>query len=129
MQSFSCPVRYGFAMASKSPLRKLREATGLSVREFARQIGENHTNVSYWERSGQIPRSNVLAPMAKALGVSVDELLGQPRPSRVVSPGGRARQLFEAISKLPRRQQEKLLDVLEPFIRQHVNGHRHQQAA
>ena len=71
-------------MATKSNLRQLREAAGLSVRELARQIGESHTNVIYWERSGQIPRSDVLAPMAKALGITVHDLLGEPKPGRVV---------------------------------------------
>ena len=113
---------YALLMAAKSNLRKLREAAGLSVREVARQIGESHTNVSYWERSGQIPRSDVLARLAKALGVTVEELLGEARPKRAASPGGRARQLFEAISKLPRRQQEKILDILEPFVREHMNN-------
>jgi hypothetical protein len=62
---------------SSEPLLYLREAAGLSVRELARQIGESNTNVSYWESSGQIPRSDVLAPLAKVLGVSVEELLGK----------------------------------------------------
>ena len=122
MQELFSLAPYARLMATKSNLRQLREAAGLSVRELARQIGDSPTNVSYWERSGQIPRSDVLAPMAKALGVTVEELLGEPRPKRVVSPGGRSRQLFEAVSKMPRRQQEKILDILEPFVRQHANG-------
>ena len=122
MQAFFNLRLYRGDMADKSKLRQLREAAGLSVREVARQIGESNTNVSYWERSGQIPRSDVLAPLAKVLGVSVEELLGESRPKRVVSPGGRSRQLFEAVSKMPRRQQEKILDILEPFVRQHANG-------
>jgi transcriptional regulator with XRE-family HTH domain len=91
------------------------------MRELARTIGEDHSNVRYWETTGKIPRSDVLTPIAQALGVTVEEVLGQPKPSRVTSPGGRARQLFEAISKLPRRQQEKILDILEPFVREHLN--------
>jgi len=106
-------------MAEKSKLRQLREAAGLSLRELARQIGESNTNVSYWERTGQIPRSNVLAPMAKALGVSVEVLLGEPAPRRVVTPGGKAGAVFEAVSKLPRRQREKILDVVEALVAQH----------
>lgn len=122
MQALFSSVLYGDGMSEKSRLRELREAAGLSGRELARQIGESSTNVSYWERSGQIPRSNVLLPMAKALGVTIEELLGESRPKRVVSPGGRARQLFEAVSRMPRRQQEKILDILEPFVHQHANG-------
>jgi len=61
-------------------------------------------------------------PISKALGVTVEELLGEARPKRVLSPGGRMRQLFESASKLPRSQQEKVLAVLEPFVSAHANG-------
>ncbi len=108
-------------MATKSNLRRLREAAGLSVRELARQIGESHTNVSYWERSGQIPRSDLLAPMAKALGVTVHELLGEARPKGVVAPGGKLGQAFQEALRLPRRQQEKLAEFVRVFIAQHAS--------
>ncbi|MCI0538750.1 MAG: helix-turn-helix domain-containing protein [Verrucomicrobiales bacterium] len=109
-------------MATKSNLRRLREAAGLSVRELARQIGESNTNVSYWERSGQIPRSDVLAPMAKALGVTVHELLGEPQPGRAVTPGGKLGQVFDQVSKLPRRQQDKIIEVVQALVAQRANG-------
>ena len=108
-------------MADKSKLRRLRETAGLSVRELARQVGESHTNLSYWERSGQIPRSDVLAPLAQALGVSVEELLGQPAPKRAMAPGGKLGQAFQEASRLPRRQQEKLADFVKLFIAQHAS--------
>ena len=113
---------YADLMASAaSRLKALREAAGLSQRELARQIGDRQSNVQYWEDTGKMPRSDVLLPIAQALGVTVEELLGQPKPSRVTSPGGRARQLFEAVSRMPRRQQDKVLDILEPFVRQQVS--------
>lgn len=108
-------------MKTKSDLRKLRETAGLSVRELARQIGESHTNVSYWERSGQIPRSDKLAAIAKALGVTVEQLLGEPVVRRSTTPGGKARQLFEAVSRLPRRQQQKIVEVVEALVAQHAH--------
>jgi len=126
MQADFLPGLYDSDIArAASPLRELRERAGLSLRELARQIGEDHSNVGYWERSGKIPRSDVLIPIAKALGVTVEELLGEARPKRVLSPGGRMRQLFEAASKLPRSQQEKVLAVLEPFVTAHANGNGH----
>jgi transcriptional regulator with XRE-family HTH domain len=100
-----------------SRLRELREASGLSLRELARQIGEQHTNVSYWERSGQIPRSDVVGPIAAALGVTVEDVLGLPK-SRTTMPGGKARRVFEAVSKLPRRQQTKIVEVVEALLAQ-----------
>jgi transcriptional regulator with XRE-family HTH domain len=118
MQEFFSFADYREGMAVKSNLRQLRETAGLSVRELARQIEESATNVSYWERSGQLPRSDVLTPMAKALGVSVEVLLGET-PRRTLKPGGKAGAVFEAVSKLPRRQQQKILDVVEALVAQH----------
>jgi transcriptional regulator with XRE-family HTH domain len=117
---FDLPPYARLMAKAASRLKELREAAGLTMRELARQIGEDHSNIRYWETTGKIPRSDVLAPLARALGVTVEELLGQPKPSRVSGPGGRARQLFEAVSRLPRRQQDKVLDILEPFVRQQV---------
>ena len=123
MQIFFSIAPYAGGMAkTTSRLKAFREAAGLSQRELARQIDQDQSNIRYWEQSGNLPRSDVLLPMAKALGVTVEELLGESRPKRVVSPGGRSRQLFEAVSKMPRRQQEKILDILEPFVRQHANS-------
>jgi len=118
MQALFSLTPYGNGMAEKSRLRELRETAGLSGRELARQIGESSTNVSYWERSGQIPRSDVLLPMAKALGVTVEELLGQQKPIRAVSPGGKVRQVFEEVSKLPRRRQENIVKVVTALLAQ-----------
>ncbi|HXP61964.1 MAG TPA: helix-turn-helix transcriptional regulator [Dongiaceae bacterium] len=119
MQAIFSTRLYPLFMATKSNLRQLREASGLSVRELARQIGESPTNVSYWERSGQIPRSDVLAPLAKALGITVEEVLGEPKPRRNVAPGGRLGQVFQQVAKLPRRQQDKVLEVVNALVAQH----------
>jgi len=107
---------------SSSRLRLLRERSGLSLRELARQIGEDHSNVGFWERTGKLPRSDVLLPMAKALGVSVEELLGAPKPRRILPAGGRLGMVFERVSQLPRRQQQKVIDMAEAFVAQHSNG-------
>jgi transcriptional regulator with XRE-family HTH domain len=124
---FTHPPYAGNIMANSDAargkhLKALREAAGLSMRELARQIGEDHSNVRYWEQGGSLPRSDVLLPMAKALGVTVEEVLGEPKPRRIVTPAGKMRHLFEAASKLPRSQQEKILGILQPFIREHANS-------
>ena len=123
MQALFLPLPYHADMANTaSRLRALREAAGLSQRELARQIGQDQSNVRYWEQSGNLPRSDVLLPMAQALGVTVEELLGQPRPKRVAAPGGKLGQAFQQALRLPRRQQEKLAEFIKVFIGQHANG-------
>lgn len=105
--------------AKKSNLRLLRERAGLSVRELGRILDEQPTNLSYWERTGKLPRADLLVPMAKALGVTVEEVLGESKPRQTTAPGGKMRQLFDAASQLPRSQQQKVVAVLEPFIKEH----------
>lgn len=129
MQADLFPGLYDFDMAkAASRLRELRERAGLSLRELARQIGEDHSNVGFWERSGKTPRSDVLAPIAKALGVTVEELLGEPKPKRAAAPGGKLGQVLASVSRLPRRQQQKVIEMAEAFLALHQqtpasNGH------
>ena len=118
MQALFSLAGYGEGMAEKSRLRQLREAAGISQRELARQIGQDQSNVRYWEQSGSPPRSDVLLPMAKALGVTVEELLGLEKPRRVLSPGGKVRHVFEEVSKLPRRQQDNIVRVVTALVAQ-----------
>jgi len=118
MQAHFCLVPYTSAMSkvAGSHLRALREASGLSLRELARQVGEQPTNLSYWERTGSLPRADLIIPIAKALGVSVEELLGQDKPKRAAAPGGKVRHVFEQVQKLPRRQQDRIVEVVEALV-------------
>ncbi len=102
--------------AAGSRLRSLREASGISLRELARQIDEQPTNLSYWERTGNLPRADLIIPIAQALGVTPEEVLGQDKPKRAASPGGKVRTIFEQVQKLPRRQQDKIIEVIEALV-------------
>jgi transcriptional regulator with XRE-family HTH domain len=101
-----------------SRLKRLRIAAGISQRELARRVGVQHTNVQYWENNDAVPRAELLPSIAEALGCTVEQLLGR-QPKRATPKGGKMRQLFDAASKLPRRQQEKIVSVLEPFVTEH----------
>jgi len=89
------------------------------LRELARRIGEDHSNVRYWETSGNLPRSDVLIPMAKALGVSVEQLLGEAKPKLMRAPKGKIGEVFESVTRLPRRQQQKIAEVVKALVAQH----------
>ena len=102
-----------------SRLRHLRDKAGISQRELARQIGERQSNIQFWETTGKLPRSDVLTPLAKTLGVTVEELLGQPKPKRAQPAGGKLGQVFDRVSKLPRRQQQKVIEMAEGFLSLH----------
>ena len=125
MQRLFSPKLYALAMIIKDHgkrLKAFREAAGLSQYELARLVGERQSNIHYWGSSGNLPRSNVLLPMAKTLGVTVEELLGAPKPRRAGPPGGKLGQVFAEVSELPRRQQQKVIEMAEGFLMRHAHG-------
>jgi len=98
-----------------------RQAAGLTQAQVADKLGMTQHAYAYWERHPVALRPDQVQQLAAALNVSVESLMNEQAPrSRASGPTGKARQIFEAVSKLPRRQQEKIFDILQPFIREHV---------
>lgn len=104
-------------------LTALREAAGLTQIQLAAKLQLPQSNITYWERSDKPPRGEVLPRLADALGVTADELLGvtPPKPKRQPAKG-KLHQVFESAAKLPRRQQQKIAEVVEALVAQHANG-------
>ena len=103
-------------------LTELRLQAGFSQQDLAGRIDVPLANIGFWERTSTPPSSKVLPKLAEALGVTVEEILtGKPKAVvRKGGPSGKMRQLFDAASRLPRSQQQKIAAVLEPFVREHA---------
>ena len=56
-------------------IKRLREAKGLTQTQLAEQIGVSGKAVSKWETLKGLPDISLIEPLAKALGVSVIELM------------------------------------------------------
>ena len=105
-------------------LAELRKAAGLSQTELGRLIGETQQNIAFWEQCTYPPRSDVLIKLSKVLGVSVEDLLtGQPTKKRKGGPTGKVQKIFEAVSRLPKKQQEKIVEFVSAFVNQYQNQH------
>lgn len=57
-------------------LQTKRSERGLSQEKLAELVGVSRQAVSKWELGDAVPDTDKLIPLAKALGVTVDELLG-----------------------------------------------------
>jgi HTH-type transcriptional regulator, cell division transcriptional repressor len=101
-------------------IAQARQQAGLTQEQLAQKLGVNQRVVTYWERKPVALKPEQLADLAAALGVTGDFLLGRSEPkARGTGPTGKARQVFEAVSALPRDQQTHILRVVEAFVAQH----------
>ena len=67
-------------------IKQLREARSLTQAELAEQLGVSSKTVSKWETAKGLPDISLLQPLAKALGISVIELMnGQPIENKNIS--------------------------------------------
>jgi transcriptional regulator with XRE-family HTH domain len=122
------PYNSGMARPSSKPrpkqgsrLATLRKAAGLSQTELAKAISVSQQTVAYWETSAVPPRSDVLPKMAKALGVRVEDILGDAPVNAVRQPGpvGEVQRTFEEVRKLPRKQQRKVIEMVQALVEQY----------
>jgi len=103
-------------------IAKLRKEAGLSQAELARLINESQQNIAFWEQSDNPPRSDTLVPMARILGVPVEHLLtDEKQKRRRGGPVGKLQRIFDEVSALPRRQQEKVIEFVAALINQYKN--------
>ena len=135
MQAFSaitCNRPYVFGMPGGRPstskrapfgerLFLLREERGLSQKQMAEKLRITQQSYAAWERRSVALKPEQVAELAAILDTTADNLLGRkPVKVRGSGPVGRAKKLFDSISQLPRHQQEKIISILEPFVREHV---------
>lgn len=122
------PYNSGMARPSSKPrpkqgsrLAALRKNAGLSQTELAKAIGVSQQTVAYWETSAVPPRSDVLPKMAKALSVRVDDILGDAPVNAVRQPGpvGEFQRTFDEVRKLPRKQQRKVIEMVQALVEQY----------
>ncbi len=105
--------------AQGAKLLALRQAAGLSQTVLAKTLSVPQTTIALWERSEKPPRSDVLPKMAKVLGVEVNDLIVSPSSdSKGTPPVGRLQTTIAELRQLPRRQQERILDVIAALVQQ-----------
>ena len=60
----------------------------------------------------------MLSPLAKALGVTVEELMGEETPPAKRGPAPKLLQQIERIQRLPRTQQRFVMQMLDTVLAQ-----------
>ncbi len=119
---------YNAAMPGGRPTNKLasalgariahaRQHAGLSQNDLALKLGLSRSVIAQWERSAVALKAEQLLALSDLLSVSVDTLVGRSEEKKRVSgPVGKARQVFERVSQLPRATQQRILANVEDAL-------------
>ncbi|MBX3506935.1 MAG: helix-turn-helix transcriptional regulator [Parvibaculum sp.] len=95
----------------------LRRNAGLSQAQLAEALDIPQRTLSFYEReAGDIP-AGLVSQLARALDVSVEEVLGVPQAAaKKRGPKSQLEKQLEAVAELPRSQQQRILDVVQALI-------------
>ncbi len=74
---------YGEVFSAR--LKELRQESGLTIEEFASEVGVSKSSVGYYENQNRLPDLAVAAKMAEILNVTTDYLVGRSN-ARVQTP-------------------------------------------
>ena len=66
-------------------LKRYRKEKNMTQQELADALGVSNKSISRWESAGGYPDVPLLVPLARALGVSVDDLLDGEKPVRALT--------------------------------------------
>lgn len=101
-------------------LARLRKDAGYSQRSLAAEIGISNRMVAYYEAQTDHPPAHLLTPIADALGLTIDQLLGRAVISRRKAPQNERliRQLRQ-VEKLPPRARTAVLEHIDALLSKH----------
>jgi transcriptional regulator with XRE-family HTH domain len=95
-----------------------RQEAGLSQAQVAEKLGITQQSYAGWERRETALKPEHLVQLAVTLNVTVDYLLGKESTrKRGGGPVGKARRMFEEVSKLPRDRQQHVLRVVADLLK------------
>lgn len=103
-------------------IRKYRKALGLTQTELAAILGTSQYVITNYERGTNNPLASSLPQIAKALGVSIDQLFGFESTSHQDKPepkkSSREGKLIEAFKKLKPAQQRVIVQQAQALARE-----------
>ncbi len=107
------PTPHGFGPR----LVRLRQARGLTQEELGALVGLSNRMIAYYERDEAEPPGAMLAPLATALRVTTDELLGLAPLTATMRPRtARLLKRLQQIEELPAAEQRAVLKMVDALL-------------
>ena len=104
-------------------LRELRQGRGLTQIDLGKTVGVSNRVIAYYEDKNAQPPGPMLADLAQALRVSIDQLLGVKPVKDLASPRtARLMNRLRRVEDLSPADQRALLRYLDALLIRHING-------
>jgi len=99
-------------------LAELRKQLGLTQTQLGEKVGVSYRVIAYYEGETDYPPAHLAEPLARALNVSTDELLGVHGLKQERDPKQAALwRRLKKIEGLPRNDQKALLHYLDALVK------------
>jgi transcriptional regulator with XRE-family HTH domain len=101
-------------------IAQLRKQSHITQVQMAEALGVSQSAITSYEGGQRRVPVSMLPLLARTLGVSVEELIGE-QPSaaaRKRGPAPKIQQHLERISALPKQKQRAMMDVIEAMLAQ-----------
>lgn len=100
-------------------LAQLRKAAGYTQQQLADEIGTSRRKIAYYEKESPHLPASLLTELARALNVTMDELLGTAaaKKKKATLPDSRLLRRMQQIEKLPAKEKRQIIQVIDTFIK------------
>jgi transcriptional regulator with XRE-family HTH domain len=109
-----------FYQALGQRMARLRKEQGFTQQQLADQLGIAQQTLAHYEVGRLRIAAAMLPGLARTLGVTVEELIGEaPQPTKGKrGPAPRLQQQLEQIGQLPKAKQRFVMEMLDTVIQQ-----------
>ena len=97
---------------------ELRKARDITQVEVAEHLGVSQQTANAYETGYRRIPVSALPPLARFLGVSLDELVGETTQAKKRGPTPRLQQQLEQINQLPHAKQRFVIEMLDTVLQQ-----------
>jgi len=114
----------GFYLALGQRIAVARKARDLTQQQLADELGIAQQTLAHYEAGRLRVAVALLPPLARALGVSTEHLIGEDEARSTAGkrgPASRLQQQITRIQQLPRARQRFLIELIETTLQQAGN--------
>jgi len=97
-------------------LARLRKQSGYTQLQFSQEINISRCMVAYYEREAKNPPAHILTEIARALGVTVDQLLNVNTVSSIKLENVRLQKKLAQIERLPAKKKKQILAFIDAIL-------------